>query len=150
MWEPVFCFSRGRGGGATAIWFADVRTAWSCLSGLDNQGRGLPDKGRRLSDKGRGLASFDSRPTATRSPRNLMWNSWKSYLHNYHSLFSFFKYYFYQVFHSSGCFTVPDGQLLVLAIRDNRVRLCVEIRVSFVMCLEFAIKRVHLTFYGQN
>jgi len=37
------------------MWFADVRTTWSRLSGLDNQGRELPDKGRRLSDKGRGL-----------------------------------------------------------------------------------------------
>jgi len=54
---------------------------------------------------------------------NLVWNSGKSYLHNYHLLFSFFKHNFYQLFHSPGCFTVPDGQLLILAIRDNGVRL---------------------------
>jgi len=52
-----------------------------------------------------------------------MWNSGKSYLHNYHSLLSFSRHHFYQLFHSPGCFTVPDGQLLILAIRDNGVRL---------------------------
>jgi len=66
--SPFLVSPGAGGGGATAMWFADVRTAWSRLSGLDNQGRGLPDKGRGLSDKrrglsdkGRGLASFDSR-----------------------------------------------------------------------------------------
>ena len=56
-----------------------------------------------------------------------MWNSGKSYLHNYHSIFSFFKHHFYQLFHSPGCFTVPDGQLLILTIRDNGVRLCTNL-----------------------
>jgi len=70
--------------------------------------------------------------------------------HNYHSLFSFFEYYFYQVFHSVRMFHCPGWSTPGLAIQDDGVRLYVVIRVSFVMCLEFAIKRVHLTFYGQN